>query len=130
MIRKIRLGMVIATFFILSLGAITYADVEESNHIISGDYQYSSSIGGVQLQNTFEYRDDCFTRSSYLGCKHLESLSIQVAASSISFYSQDQDTYEIATEDNAHNVIDFLTKMEFEDIETNQYYKLKNMKTL
>ena len=123
MIRKIRLGMVIATFFILSLGAITYADVEESNHIISGDYQYSSSIGGVQLQNTFEYRDDCFTRSSYLGCKHLESLSIQVAASSISFYSQEQDTYEIATEDNAHNVIDFLTKMEFEDIETNQYYK-------
>ncbi len=123
MVRKINLVMIIVIVFSFALGIVTYADIENSNNTITGEYQYSSSVGGIQLQNTFEYRDDCFTRSSFLGCKHLESLSIQVAASSISFYSEGQDTYEIATEDNAHNVIDFLTKMEFEDIETNKYYK-------
>lgn len=100
-----------------------YADEMNSNKVISGDYQFSSIVGEVQIQNTFVYRDDCFTRSSFLGCKHLESLSIQVAASSISFYSQEPDYYEIATDVNANNIIDFLTKMEFEDVETNTYYK-------
>ena len=123
MIQKIKLVAILEVIFTLVLCTFAYADTDSSNKVISGDYQYSSSLGGVQLQNTFEYRDDCFTRSSYLGCKHLESLSIQLAASSISFYSQDQDDYEIATDDNAHNVIDFLTKMEFEDVETNKYYK-------
>ncbi|MBQ9314146.1 MAG: InlB B-repeat-containing protein [Clostridia bacterium] len=123
MIRKINLLMIIAVLFIFIISSTIYADANDSNGTITGDYQYSSSIGGVQLQNKFEYRDDCFTRSSYLGCKHLESLSIQVAASSISFYSEGKDIYEIDTEDNAHNVIDFLTKMKFEDVETNQYYK-------
>ena len=123
MIRKIKFALLIAICFTFALSTNIYANVENSDNVITGEYQFSSSLEEVQLQNKFKYRDACFTRSSYLGCKHLESLSIQVAASSISFYGQEPDFYELDTENNAHNVIDFLTKMEFEDVETNKYYK-------
>ena len=99
------------------------ADNENSSSTITGDYQYSASEGNnIQNHNTFVYHDDCFARSSFLGCKHLEVLSIQAAASSISYYGSTEDPDEISVADNAYNIIDLLTKMEFEDVETNTYY--------
>ena len=94
----------------------------DSSEVITGKYQSSASEGDVQIENTFEYRDDCFTRSSFLGCKHLEILSIQAASASISYYGEDTDKDEINTSQNSYNIADMLEKMKFNNIKTNTYY--------
>lgn len=94
--------------------------------VIKGTYQYTSNENSnKQLEDSFEYRDDCFMRSSFLGCEHLEALSSQVAISSASWYGEEEDKYEIDYSNNSHNVVDFLTKMDFKDVSTNKYYTLE-----
>ena len=99
------------------------AKENNSTETINGNYQFASNEGNnIQNQNSFEYRDDCFTRSSFLGCKHLEVLSIQVASASVSYYDM-EDKYETDPSENAHNITKFLEDMKFNDISTNNYYK-------
>ena len=103
--------------------------VENSNAVISGEYQYSASEGNnIQNRDTFIYRDDCFTRSSFLGCNHLETLSIQVASASISWYGEEEDSMELDATENAHNLVQLLNNLEFEDVETNKYYTTEKHK--
>ena len=87
---------------------------------IAGTYQYSAVDDSVkQNKNTFQYVEECFTRSSFLGCSHLEILSIQAATASISRYS---DYNELASDENAKNIVDLLNKLEFKNIAKNTYY--------
>lgn len=123
---KIRI-ISLLTIFILILNVLfpfasVFANEKNSSEVIKGTYKYVSNADNkVQSQNTFEYRDDCFTRSSYLGCKHLEVLSIQIASTSVSYYEED-DKYETDPSQNAKNVIEMLDKIHFVDIKTNDYY--------
>ena len=101
------------------------ADINSSS-VIKGTYQYTSNENSnKQLEDSFEYRDDCFMRSSFLGCEHLETLSSQVAISSASWYGEEEDQYEVDYSNNSHNVVDFLKKMDFKDVSTNKYYTLE-----
>ena len=119
--------MIIALFLngILPYIAV-YAEDINNLSVITGKYQYTSNeLSNKQLNDTFEYSDDCFMRSSYLGCEHLETLSAQVAISSASWYGEEEDKYEVDFTNNSHNVSDFLSKMKFENISTNKYYTLE-----
>ena len=103
-----------------------FSQMKNSDEIITGTYQFSAIEGSnKQLQNTFVYKDSDFTKSSFKGSKSLETLSIQVAASSLSWYGKDLDKYEIDFSENDYNVKDFLSKMKFNNIESNKYYNLE-----
>lgn len=118
--------IIILLLNILIPSVITLAANADDSQVISGTYQYTSNeISNKQLEDSFEYRDDCFTRSSFLGCEHLETLSSQVAISSGSRYGLEEDKYEIDYSNNAYNVENFLRKMDFKDVSTNKYYTLE-----
>ena len=100
-----------------------FAQTDNSNEIITGTYQFSAIEGNnKQNQNTFLYKDSDFTKSSFIGSKSLEVLSIQVAAASLSWYGEYLDKYEIDSSQNDYNIKNFLNKMEFNNIESNKYY--------
>ena len=103
-----------------------FAQTDNSNEIITGTYQFSAIEGNnKQNQNTFLYKDSDFTRSSFIGSKSLEVLSIQVAAASLSWYGEYLDKYEIDSSQNDYNIKNFLNEMEFNNIESNKYYNLE-----
>ena len=86
--------LIIIISFILMQGNVL-AKTNNSEEIITGTYQYSAIEGNnKQNQNSFVYKDSDFTKSSYIGSKSLEILSIQVAASSLSYYGEQIDKYE------------------------------------
>ena len=122
MLRKI----FIFTFFIflnLVLIVNTFAKENNSSEIITGTYQYSAIEGNnKQNQNTFLYKDSDFTKSSFLGSKSLEVLSIQVASASLSWYGPELDEYELDSSQNDYNIRNLLEAMKFNSIEANKYY--------
>ncbi len=65
------------------------------------------------------YKDSDFTKSSFIGSKSLEVLSIQVAGASLSWYGDKEDKYEIDSSRNDYNIKNFLNKMKFTNIESN-----------
>ena len=100
-----------------------FAEIKNSSEIITGTYQYNAIEGNnKQNKNTFIYKDSDFTKSSFKGSKSLEVLSIQVAGSSLSWYGDKEDKYEIDFSQNDYNIKNFLNKMKFSDIESNKYY--------
>lgn len=114
------------TILLVIIPMQVFAENNNSNDIITGTYQFNAIEGNnKQLQNTFVYKDSDFTKSSYKGSKSLETLSIQVAGASLSWYGKDLDKYEIDASQNDYNIKDFLNKMEFKNIESNKYYKLE-----
>ena len=115
--------------FIMSfivLQSNVYAESKNSNEIITGTYQYSAIEGNnKQNQNTFLYKDSDFTKSSYVGSKSLEVLSIQVAGASLSWYGENEDKYEADSSRNDYNIKNFLTDMKFNNVTSNKYYNLE-----
>ena len=112
---------VVMTFAALcpSVGA---AAKENSSNVITGAFNYSTGSYPVhQRQSGFEYRDDCFTVSSFNGCKHLELLSIQAAAASASYFAED-DVLCADLSKCAQNITEFLSKLGFTDVAVNGYY--------
>ena len=94
-----------------------------SDEIITDEYVYSSLEGSnKQLTNIFVYRDADFTRSSFIGSKSLETLSIQVAAASLSRWGMNEDIYEADYRENDYNIKLMLNQMKFNDIKSNAYY--------
>ena len=111
--------MILALLFTWNVNA----KVENSKEIITGNYQFSAIEGNnKQNQNTFVYKDSDFTKSSFIGSKSLEVLSIQVAGASLSWYGEKEDPYELNPANNAYNIRNFLKEMKFNDVETNKYY--------
>ncbi len=99
------------------------AESKNSDEIITGTYQFSAIEGNnKQLQNTFVYKDSDFTKSSFKGSKSLETLSIQLAGSSLSWYGKEIDKYEIDFSQNDYNIKKFMSIMKFNNIESNKYY--------
>lgn len=119
--RSFKILLIIVLLVIIPVTAL--AENEDSNEIITGTYQFSAIEGSnKQLQNTFLYKDSDFTKSSFIGSKSLETLSIQVAGASLSWYGSEIDKYEIDFSQNDYNISDFLNKMKFNNIESNKYY--------
>lgn len=100
----------------------------DSSFVTDGSYSFTSNEGSnIQAQDTFEFREDCFMRSSHLGCCHLYELSASAALASTSWYGDEVDPYEVDPSDNARNIKDMLDAMGFEDVETNAYYTLEKL---
>ena len=117
--------MIIVVLFLnlLFLPLIVLAKESDSTAVITGTYNFSSNEeNNIQKQNTFKYRDDCFTRSSFIGCKHLEILSIQVSSASVSWYGETTDIYDIDPSQNAHNITKMLEDMKFKNVATNRRF--------
>lgn len=97
-----------------------------SAYALTSKYNFTSNENNnIQMEDEFTYRNDCFTRSSFLGCSHLETLSAQVAIASASWYGENADKYEINYSQNAHNVVGMLNEMGFKNVTTNKYYTLE-----
>ena len=70
--------------------------ITPSVYALTGSFNFTSNENSnIQGEDTFIYRNDCFKRSSFLGCSHLEALSAQVALASTSWYGENVDKYEI-----------------------------------
>ena len=116
------------TFLFSNFFTMNALALSEEQSVIKGKYQYTSNEHyNIQLEDSFEYSDECFKKSSFLECSNLETISSQVAISSASWYGESIDKYERDNSYNAHNVIDFLTKIGFEDVSTNKYYTLEKL---
>ncbi len=111
--------------FVILVALLSVGFMAPTALALTDKYRYTSSEGStIQAEDEFGYSDDCFKRSSFEGCSHLETLSAQIAISSASCYG-DADSYETDASSNPRNVLDILTKMGFEDASTNAYYKLE-----
>ena len=96
---------------------------EQAPETITGTYQFTScKDDNRQLTDEFVWRDDCFTRSSYLGCSHLTLLSAQAAQASASYYGPEVDHFEVDCSDASHNIREMLESMGFTDYAENDWY--------
>ena len=76
---------------------------------------------GYIPSDTVIWWDDCFTRSSFLGCSHLAELSAAAALCSTPYV--DPSLTPTQNEPLAPKYItEFLTAAHFQDVETNKYY--------
>ncbi len=99
-----------------------FAKETDRSYVTEGTYQYSSNEGeNLQATDSFVYRDDCFMRSSYLGCTHIQTLSAQLCISTASYYGAAQDIYEKDSSDCQHNAVEMMKAMGFENVEDNTY---------
>lgn len=115
---------ILLIFFIITsvFTPSVFAEETDDTYITDGNYQYSSNENfNKQLTDSFVFREDCFMRSSYLGCCHLAELSAQVAISSASWYGPNEDMYEVDASDLEHNAKNMLKEMGFENIMENAY---------
>lgn len=103
-----------------------FATENNISEVIKGVYSFTSNeLNNIQLEDVFEYSDDCFKRSSFIGCEHLEILSAQLSIASASRYGFEEDHYEIDPSNNAYNIVNLLKDMKFEDVSTNKYYTIE-----
>ena len=85
--------------------------------VIRGRYRFTSSdLSHTWTEDEFVWRDDCFTRSSFLGCGHLLVLSAQTAMAS----TGRSTTPDPADDDEI--IRGMLADMGFLDVETNAWY--------
>ena len=97
-----------------------------SVYALTDTYHFTSNEDkNIQCEDEFTFRNDCFKRSSFLGCSHLEILSAQVAEASVSWYGEKEDKYEVDYSKNGHNLTTMLTDIGFENVSTNKYYTLE-----
>ena len=97
--------------FLICLLIIPFSNIYAYD-TIKDTYHYTS-LDVDNIEDTFIYSDEYFTKSSFIGNSDLEILSIQVAGASASCYEENTEAY---------NIKDMLTKMKFNNISTNKYY--------
>lgn len=90
-------------------------------------YSFNSGeeAGGLLPTDKVTWRDDCFLRSSYVGCCHLAEVSAAAALASSPYINSSLTPTE--NEPLAPRYIkEFLTKAHFQDVETNKYYTTRS----
>ena len=123
------ISLTMAAFIIaISLPLTGFAKETDKSYVTEGNYQFTSNENSnIQNSGSFVYRDDCFMHSSFIGCSHLTTLSLEAAMASTSYYGSSTDKYEKDTSDGGHNVKEMLKAMGFENIEDNRYYHMEMM---
>ncbi len=124
-------GLAILLAVILLTGSLPLGAAADSTWTpatIQGTYSYTSNEGSnKQCTDHFTYRDDCFMRSSFLGCGHLTELSAKVCLASASRYGEGEDEYDTSPVNNGINLVRMMNAMGFKDVETNNYYNLEKL---
>lgn len=85
---------------------------------IRGEFTYGPHESSVDLTDSYIYSDDYFKTSSYTANEHLATMSMQMAAASIS--SEDADYLN-----KSQNVTALLTALGFQDAAVNDCYQQK-----
>ncbi|MBR1506583.1 MAG: hypothetical protein IJ619_01080 [Eubacterium sp.] len=125
--RVIALILVGVMMISMARGQVFAAETIE-DFVTIGGYNYTSNEGkNIQTGDACYFRDDCFMRSSYLGCQHIMELSIQAALASASMYGQKIDPLEVNFEANPNNLISMLESIGFEDVSVNDYYRKEKL---
>mgnify|MGYP004463917539 CR=1 FL=1 len=92
------------------------ASAQSDGTFLRGTFTYGPHESAVDLTDNFIYSDDYFKDSSYTANEHLATMSMQMAAASIS--SEDADYPE-----KSQNVQALLTALGFMDVAVNDYYE-------
>ena len=90
---------------------------EVDGALIRGTFSYGPHESECDLTDTYIYSDDYFGTSSYTANQHLATMSMQMAAASIS--SEDAETYDTKSQ----NVQALLKALKFQDVQVNDCYK-------
>lgn len=93
------------------------ATAQDDGTFLRGSFTFGPHENTNDLTDTFIYSDDYFSGSSYTANEHLATMSMQMAAASIS--SEDTNDYT----DKSQNVQALLTALGFQDVQVNGYYK-------
>ena len=92
------------------------ATAKKDGAFLRGTFTYGPHESDADLTDDFIYSDRYFSGSSYTANEHLATMSMQMAAASIS--SEDTDYPE-----KSQNVQALLTALGFTDVAVNDYYK-------
>lgn len=127
--RPLRAAAVI-TALAMTFSCLTVSAADEAAAgTATGSYSFTSNENpyiNIQGEDTFNYRDDCFMRSSFEPCGHLVALSAQASLASASRYGEELDPdMNHDPSGNAQNILAMLEAMGFSDPETNKYYTLE-----
>ena len=92
------LFMIVMTFAGRNDGIVNAEEsgTDDPSYITEGTYRFTTNQGSAYLEtDSLQFREDCFMRSSYLGCGHLAALTAQMALSDISYH--ENDSYALDT---------------------------------
>ena len=92
------------------------ATAQDDGTFLRGSFTFGPHENTNDLTDTFIYSDDYFSGSSYTANEHLATMSMQMAAVSIS--SEDAEY-----PNKSQNVQALLTALGFQDVQVNDYYK-------
>ncbi len=103
---------------------VTAAEEQDAPYVKEGTYHFGRTRAvRQQVEDTFVYRDDYFSESSYKESPQLAELSIQASLASISWFPSN-DSYTVKTANNDKNITQMLTDMGFTGVESNDYFHL------
>ncbi len=126
-LRKKLFSLITVIFTLAATVLPVHADETDPSYVTEGSFVYESNEGyTIQRNDSFLFREDCFMRSSYLGCEHLALLSSQAAMASAQKHSEG-DTKAADYSVGYQNIEAFLEAMDFEDVEHNQYYEHESL---
>jgi len=105
---------------VFAAGTADPETIEIIYHFNSGE-----TGGGLLPTDKVTWRDDCFLRSSFLGCCHLAEVSAAAALASSPYI--DPARTPVQNEPLAPRYVkEFLTAAHFQDVETNTYYTVRS----
>lgn len=123
-LKRVLLYCLAAAVMACSVPMASFASGDPEPEKITITYHFNPGVTedvGYIPSDTVTWREDCFTRSSFLGCCHLAELSAAAALTSTPYVDP-----SLTPEQNEplapKYVTEFLTAAGFEDVETNKYY--------
>ncbi len=121
-IRRLTSCVVTAALVSSLVPAPALATAANPRPVIEDDYSFTATrASNQQVEDHFAFREDCFQRSSFLGCSHLAELSAQLALASQAWFGPNEDPYEDNVGETEHNMVAMLAAMDFSDVEANTY---------
>lgn len=121
--KRIILCILASAMTLCSFPAASLAAGTAGPETIEITYSFTSGEEGSGLLPTDKvtWRDDCFLRSSYLGCCHLAEVSAAAALASTPYANPSLTPAQ--NEPLAPKYVkEFLSAAHFQDVETNKYY--------
>ena len=125
--KRILLYILAAAMTVCSFPAAAFASGTVEPETIEITYSFNSgeTEGGLLPTDKVTWRDDCFQRSSYLGCSHLAEVSAAAALASSPYINPSLTPTQNESLAPRY-VTEFLSKAHFRDVETNKYYTTRS----
>ncbi len=106
-------------------------EAQEKSYRTTGKYSFTASLisdgTNGQEEDTFVFDEECFRESSFTGCPHLRTLSVQVGNAATTFYGDRPDKFCRDMSHASRNLEIMLSAMGFSGISINGYYNRECM---